>query len=64
MTLMSGSSLLTVLILGCAALFFVHGFVVDIWAGLRSYRRERHWEIRAQQGDATAAIIIRIRDQH
>ena len=34
----------------------------DIWAAVRSYRRERAWDLRAQDGDATAKLIVEIRD--
>jgi len=34
----------------------------DIWATVRSYRRERAWDLRAQDGDPTAKLIVEIRD--
>jgi hypothetical protein len=35
---------------------------MEIGALVRSYRRERHWDLLARGGDPTAKLIVEIRD--
>jgi hypothetical protein len=45
------------------AVVFLIWLAQQIWATVRSYRRERQWEELAKKGDPTALIIEQLREK-
>jgi hypothetical protein len=55
-------TILRFLLLALAVVFVVR-LAQQIWATARSYRRERQWDELAKMGDATAMIIVQLREK-
>ena len=53
----------TAIFASIAALVVIYWLAQQIWGTVRSYRRERQWDELAQKGDATASIIVQLRDK-